>query len=272
MMGYFKYTGVSSKDYQEWNAVVGQIRAWPEDDKYRGYRQPLPVGISHHLEAKALYVFTMARRWVRAVYLLARATRDWVESGGNVLPDGEEWKSVFVETTSLLFPMIELVGHARLDDREATTAYKRNEVPVVANLWAGLHWLRDPKWLPQVKNDHLKGDGRKLDRWEIGHLTFLRNYFLHGSKDPGDSQGGPAPAAGIMSYELPIVLAREAEKAMPVYWGQLKQDDGTQKWVERLARADIRPFQIQGSGVFEAGLVDPDIVDYLDGHVDIKTC
>jgi hypothetical protein len=122
------------------------------------------------------------------------------------------------------------------------------------------------------KNDHLKGDGRKLDRWEIGHLTFLRNYFLHGSKDPGDSQGGPAPAAGIMSYELPIVLAQKAEKAMPVYWGQLKQDDGTQKWVERLARADIRPFQIQGSGVFEAGLVDPDIVDYLDGHVDIKTC
>jgi hypothetical protein len=79
----------------------------------------------------------MARRWVRAVYQLARA-------------NGEEWKLIFVETTSLLFPMIELVGHARLDDREAKAAYQKKEVPVVANLWAGFHWLRDPKWLPQV--------------------------------------------------------------------------------------------------------------------------
>jgi hypothetical protein len=52
---------------------------------------------------------------------------------------------------------------------------------------------------------------------------------------------------------------------MPKYWKQLKEDDGDQKWVERLARADIRPLKIQGSGVFEAGLIDPNIVDYLEG-------
>jgi hypothetical protein len=155
-MGFFACTSMQCQHHKEWEEVIRQVQKWSnwhDDELYKqmsGYGDPHDIE-ARHLEAKALYVFTMARRWVRAVYQLARSTRDWVKSRGNVLADGEEWKLVFVETTSLLFPMIELVAHARLDDREATTAYKRNEVPVVANLWAGLHWLRDPKWLPRVK-------------------------------------------------------------------------------------------------------------------------
>jgi hypothetical protein len=68
-----------------------------------------------------------------------------------------------------------------------------------------------------------------------------------------------------MSYRLPQAIVKRAEEVIPEYWKQLKEDDGSQEWVERLARADIRPLEINGSGVFDAGLIDPDIVDYLEG-------
>lgn len=51
---------------------------------------------------------------------------------------------------------------------------------------------------------------------------------------------------------------------MRTYWNQLLQDDESHGWVERLVDADIHPFVIQGSELFGAGLVDPDIVDYLE--------
>ncbi|MFX1485460.1 MAG: hypothetical protein ACFFCP_19980 [Promethearchaeota archaeon] len=248
-MGYFNFTGVNCAYQSEWDAVVRQVRGWPSE--YRDYRYPLPVEMSHHLEAKALYILTMARRLVRTACELGKAN----------------WELVFVETTSLLFPMIELVGHARLDARQARIAYGKgpNEVPSVANLWAGLHWLRDSANLPQVNDNRLKYDSDMLDRWQIGHLISLRNYYLHGSKSAKDRKGRLIPIADIMSYELPRVIVECAEKTMPEYWKQLKEDDGTQEWVARLASADIRPFKVQGSSVFEAGLVDPNIVDYLEG-------
>jgi len=197
----------------------------------------------------------MARRLVRAANELAGAA-------------GNNWKLVFVETTSLLFPMIELVGHARSDWGQVRTAYGRDDV-LVANIWSGLHWLRDPEWLPQVTDNRLKYNRRRFNGIEIGHLTFLRNYFLHGSKNAKDRNGNPIPIADIMSHKLPKAIAERAEKAMRDYWGQLKQDDGTRGWVERLARADIQPLKIEGSRDFESGLIDPDIVDYLTGHIDI---
>ena len=54
---------------------------------------------------------------------------------------------------------------------------------------------------------------------------------------------------------------------MSDYWKLLKQDNGNQgSWLDRLAQADIQPLKIQGSVDFEHGLVDLDIVDYLEGR------
>jgi len=70
--------------------------------------------------------------------------------------------------------------------------------------------------------------------------------------------------ADLMNYELPRAIAIYSETAMREYWRQLKQDDGTHEWIARLAQADIHPFPIQGSKYFEAGLIDPEIVEYLE--------
>jgi hypothetical protein len=121
-MGYFKFTGVSGDYRDEWNDVVTQVQSWPS--KYRTCRYSLPEQMSHHLEAKALYVFTMARRLVCSAYRLSKA------EGGN-------WKLIFVEATSLLFPMIELVGHARLGTGGSSKS-----------LWAGILWLHNPDETP----------------------------------------------------------------------------------------------------------------------------
>jgi hypothetical protein len=255
-MAHFMYYTSCHIYPKEWQKLFEYVRdEWPSS-----YAAGLG-DLNHQIEVKALSVFTIARRLVRAAYRLAGRTRR-TEKG--------DWKPIFAEATSLLFPMIELVGHARLDDGQARTAYGKQtneEVPSVANLWAGLHWLHDSANLPQVKNDLLKYDTDKLDKWEIGHLISLRNYYLHGSKSAKNRKGKQIPISSIMSYEIPRVIAGRAQEALPKYWRQLKEDDGNQEWVERLARADIRPFQIQGSP-FEAGLIDRDIVDYLEGRID----
>lgn len=257
-MGYFRCTSINCAHHQsEWEDVVRQVQGPDWRREYSGYQHPLPQQMSHHLEAKALYVFTMARRLVSSVYRLAKAEREKAERAGCTLVDGAEWKLIFVETTSLLFPMIELVGHARSGIGGSNKS-----------LWAGIYWLHNPKVLRQVPTPP-RADTTKvcaLLGLEVGHLIALRHYYLHGSKNLDCRR---ISIADIISYKLPQAIAKQAEKVMPVYWDQLKQDDGTPGWVERLARADIRPFKIQGSKFFEAGLVDPDIVDYLEGSIDI---
>jgi hypothetical protein len=79
--------------------------------------------------------------------------------------------------------------------------------------------------------------------------------------------GNPVSIDDIINYELPRLVVEQVQVALPAYWEQLKQDDGNQKWVERLAKADIRPLKIQGSSLFDEGLVDPDIIDCLDRKV-----
>jgi hypothetical protein len=268
-VSFFHSADVNCLYYQpEWEAVVGQIKDWPSDFGYRDcqrrdYQWPLPRQISHHLEAKALGILTMARRLVRAAYGLAHCA--------------EDWHLIFVEATILLFPMIELVGHARLEAGQVKEAYGKDEVNV-ANLWAGARWLLDPEELPQVKDNCLKHDSDRLDVLlahmqpertrgpEIRELIFTRNYFLHGSKA---WDGLKVHMPDVLNYELPKAIADRAQEVMPIYWRQLRRDDGSEGWLRRLANADIRPFVIQGSGVFEEGLVDPDIVDYLEGRRDI---
>jgi hypothetical protein len=171
------------------------------------------------------------------------------------------WKLIFVEATSLLFPIVELIGEARRDKGVSSSA-----------LGAGIQWLRDPSDLsPAQTTNDVKIDSRRLDTLvpymsqtqgpQVSELFFIRNYFLHGLKSHHDPI---VSIADLMNFELPRAIAIYCETAMREYWQQLKQDDGSRGWVSRLAQADIHPFPIQGSEVFEAGLVDPDIVDYLE--------
>jgi hypothetical protein len=249
-MSYFKSTSLKCIHYPgEWSRVLMQIQGWGSC--------PVSRGVSHPLEAKALYVFTMARRLTRAAH--------WLNQRAN------GWKLVFIEATVLLFPMLELMGYARLDDRQVGKHHpSRKGVSADVsnvNLWAGLHWLRDPNWLPVVADNKQKADTTQLGRWQIGHLVALRHYLLHGSKKAKDEKGKPIPIDDIINYKLPGFIVGRAQQTMQDYWEQLKQDDRSQGWLERLARADIRPLKLQGSNLFGEGLVDPDIVSCLEGSV-----
>jgi hypothetical protein len=159
--------------------------------------------------------------------------------------------------------MIELVGEARKDHSQPSSSNA---------LGAGIHWLRDPNWLPpaQTKRD-LRNDSRRLNTLlpymnrtqgpQVSDLYYLRNYYLHGAKNLDDRN---VPIADIINYELPQAITAYSEEALRAYWQQLKQDSGGHQWIGRLARADIRPFAIQGSVTFESGLIDPNIVEYLE--------
>lgn len=241
-MGYFRFTPACKHYNPEWQQVIEQIQSWQPT-----WRDQLPR-LSHPIEAKALHVFTIARRHVRATVQLAKA-------------DNGNWKSIFVEASSLLFPMIELVGEARKDSGGLA-------------LGAGIHWLRDPNYLPLAQDAAgLKIDKNRLNSLQtfmperpqgptVSDLFHLRNYYLHGVKSSNDPN---ISIADIINADLPEAIARHAEFAMREYWQQLKLDDGARQWVSRLAVADIHPFPIQGSDYFEAGLIDPEIVTYLEG-------
>lgn len=133
-MSYFIVTSDCQHHKPGWERVELQIRNWPPD--WQAKLAPL----GHHLEAKALQLFTIARRYVRSVDRLAQA-------------NGNRWQLIFVEATSLLFPIIELFGEARRDKSAASSA-----------LGAGIQWLRDPSYLPpaQTIND-VKVDARRLN-------------------------------------------------------------------------------------------------------------
>lgn len=243
-MSYFKPSRIPCAHYpKEWNRLVKQVQDWANRDR-------IAQNVSQPLEAKALYVFTVARRLTRAASWLYERV--------------ERWEPIFLDATVLLFPMLELIGYARVDDVEVGKQHRRGDVSTV-NLWAGLHWLRDPDWLPVVNDNKQKADDTLVCRWQIGHLVSLRHYLLHGSKNARDKQGNPLPIDDIVNFELPGFIVENAQSAMSEYWRHLRQDDGSAHWVKRLARSDIRPLRLQGSEFFEEGLVDPDIVSWLEG-------
>ena len=123
MMGYFQSSFQCAHYQKEWERVLRQIQGW-------SIRSSISGDISQPLEAKALYVFSIARRLTRAAYGLSQQANGW--------------KPIFLEATVLLFPMIELVGYVRVNDNDTKNAsgnrQKRRDVSAV-NLWAGLHWL-----------------------------------------------------------------------------------------------------------------------------------
>jgi len=102
-MSYFKSTDLECVHYsQKWIQVLDQIKRWDKSS--------ISAQISHPLEAKALYVFTIARHLTRTAYRLGKVNG---------------WKPVFIETTILLFPMLELMGYSRLDDRQVSKYYNK---------------------------------------------------------------------------------------------------------------------------------------------------
>ena len=101
-MSYFKLLNLQCNQHpKEWNQVLDQIKGQSDFN-------PISKQISQSLEAKALYIFTMARRLTRTSHRLGK-------------PSG--WKPVFIEAIILLFPMLELIGHSRLEVKEVNKHY-----------------------------------------------------------------------------------------------------------------------------------------------------
>jgi len=68
-----------------------------------------------------------------------------------------------------------------------------------------------------------------------------------------------------MNCELPYAIVEQSKVGLATYWKQLKTTDDSvgRNWVTRLAEADIYPFGIMGSRIYEKGLVDSNIVYWL---------
>jgi hypothetical protein len=222
----------SDRNGAEWEALFNRVRSWGD-----------LVDMSHHIEAKALAVLSLARRMTCSAFKL----------GTDV-----GWKRVFVETSTMIFPMLELIGFARLGDGNSDEC-----------LCSGCEWLIDHESLP-IGNRY-QADDPRLDTLvpfmvdhhagpRISEMIVLRNYFLHGLKNVRNPN---IPIADIVNYEIPLAVVNLATTRIKQYWEQLRNDDGHSLWIDRLAQADIQPFIVQGSGVFEQGLVDQDILIWL---------
>ena len=136
-MAYFTYTQDCQHYPNEWEALLNYIKGeWPQENSAH-------LGdLAHHIEAKALYVFTMSR------HLMEKT-----ES----LPVAGNWKPVFVEASILLFPMLELVGEARLGNEPRTGSWRR--------LASGIDWLIDPSVFPTRSSgtrDSLSTDNNRV--------------------------------------------------------------------------------------------------------------
>jgi hypothetical protein len=248
-MAYFAHTENTHHHLDQWEHLLNYIKtAWPTE-------QAAHLGdIDHHIEAKGLYVFTMARRLMTAAARLAQ---------------GNGWQPIFTETTTLLFPMIELVGEARLGSTTNDHAWRP--------LASGIDWLRDPEALPAKNRVLFPGDdgsrvnnlGQYMTTLPAGptvqELYHLRNYLAHGLKAVRSSSFSVEALQTSMNYELPAAIVRQAETGLAIYWRQLRNADEREspEWVTRLAEANIYPFSISGSGIYDAGVIDPNIAYWL---------
>ncbi|MBC8253024.1 MAG: hypothetical protein H8E35_03230 [Ardenticatenia bacterium] len=251
-MAYFQYPEDSHHYRNEWQGLLDYIRTeWPAERK-------ADLGdLDHHIEAKALYVFTMSRRLIEEAENLASR---------------KGWKPIFVEASILLFPMLELVGEARLGNEPNTGSWRR--------LASGIDWLIDPLGLPHrssgTRNSFSSDEsrvgtlGNYMSTLPTGpkarELFHLRNYHIHGLKNQPDQDFDIGAVQTCMNYELPCAIIEQSKVGLVANWEQLRNADGSalQDWITRLAEADIYPFGILGSPIYEKGLIDPDIVYWLD--------
>lgn len=240
-MAYFKHVRDSEWYNQEWQELINYFRnEWEQNNQFKLQK------VTHPIEAKALAILSIARRLNSTAWDI-----------GN-----PNWKAKFVVALPLLFPMIELIGHARVGEGDNN-----------ANLAAGIEWLMDTNTLPTKQDkDGIKQDDRRISKLgdffedhdkrgpRVNDLFFIRNYFIHGLRFHGDQSHS---MSDMMNYELPKAIVLRGNICISEYWKQLINDDGTRGWVDRLAKARIEPFIVQGLP-FEYGLIDPSIVEYLD--------
>ena len=247
-MAYFAHPKDCDHYPNQWQDLVDYIKKdWPaEEAAHLG-------DLAHHIEAKALYVFTMSRHLIEKAEMLG-------DTG---------WQSVFVEASILLCPMLELVGEARLGHQ-----------PNRGRLASGIDWLIHPFMFPQRSSG--KGSSLSTDRTRVSslgshmstlpsgpearELFHLRNYYIHGLKSQADPDFDVGAVQTCMNYELPYALVQRSKAGLAIYWEQLKNTDGgfPQDWMTRLAEADIYPFGILGAPIYQKGLIDPDIVYWLE--------
>jgi hypothetical protein len=249
---YFTITPSCQHYPDEWEALLNYIKsAWTSNNAAH-------LGdLVHQIEAKSLYVFTLSRHLIESA-----------ES----LPVNGNWRPVFVEASILLFPMLELVGEARMGNKTHTSSWRR--------LASGIDWLIDPLVFPTRSigtSNSFSADvsrintlGRYMQTLPSGpkvrELYHLRNYFTHGLKNQGDPRFDIGAVQTCMNYELPQAVIQQAKSGLAIYWKQLRNEDrsGSIEWVTRLAEADIYPFGIIGSDIYDKGLIDPDIIYWID--------
>ena len=246
-MAYFIHTENSRCYSHEWESLLSYIKTkWPQDCAAH-------LGdLEHHIEAKALYVFTMSRHLI---------------DGAEILSRNRGWQPVFVEASMLLFPMIELVGQARLGREQGQGR----------PLGSGIDWLTDPLEFPSgMSDENMKGSDKRVSTLgnymttlregpKVKELFHMRNYFLHGLKNQRDPNFDIGAVQTSMNCELPYAIVEQSKVGLATYWKQLKTTDDSigRNWVTRLAEADIYPFGIMGSPIYEKGLVDSNIVYWL---------
>lgn len=250
-MAYFTYVEDSHYYRSEWQELVDHIKTeWPQSAAAH-------LGdLDHHIEAKALYIFTMSQGLIKGAENLAR----------------KGWKSAFIEALILLFPMLELIGEARLGNEPKSGSWRR--------LASGIDWLIDPSMFPHRSSRRLQDFstdegrigtlGNYMDTLSTGpkvkELYHLRNYIIHGLKNQKPKWNFDIGAVKTcMNYELPFAIVEQSKMGLATYWRQLSNLDGnfSQEWVVRLAEADIYPFGILGSPLFGRGLIRPEIVYWL---------
>jgi hypothetical protein len=146
-------------------------------------------------------------------------------------------------------------------------------------LASGIDWLINPMDFPTrssgTRDSFSKDDSRvnTLGKYmqtlpsgpKVRELSHLRNYFMHGLKNQGDPSFDIGAVQTCMNYELPYAAIQQAKSGLAIYWKQLRNEDrcGSAEWVTRLAEADIYPFGIIGSDIYDKGLIDPDIIYWI---------
>lgn len=245
-MAYFTYAPNSLRYPDEWENLLRYIKSeWPQ-------KEASDLGeLEFHIEAKALYIITMSRHLM---------------DGAENLAKNRDWSRVFVEASMLLFPMLELVGQARL-------GYEQPR----CSLGGGIDWLIDPEGFHgcrqendmRTSNDRIHTLGRFMNTLPSGpkvkELFHMRNYLVHGLKNQHDANFDIGAVRTSMNWELPYAIIEQSKVAIAIYWRQLRNESGnySREWVTRLAEADIYPFGIMGSRFYEYGLIDPDIICWL---------
>jgi len=241
-MAYFQ-VNISCVHYQvNWQALISFIKdEWPKN------KSQCLVDLEYPIEAKALAMFSMALRLVKAADILGR----------------KSWKRYFIEISMMLFPMIELIGYARLGKGGSNKS-----------LISGYEWLRNPRQPPSgrtkegIKNDNIRLSslGRHMKYHDKTGPTLYdmyrtRHYYLHGIKDEDDDIN---TIQDVLNFELPMSIVKQAPLALKAYWQLLKAGDGKSDWINNLAKAKIYPLIIQSSVYFDKGFIAPEIISWLE--------